>query len=186
MASSSKQQPEEFVVRVPKLSKTKKIEILKFNANLNVDVTQWSNVSLTREDNSSVFVNPSDQPKDGVGSEFGKQSRDEARRKKMGYEARRYKKDDQPWLMNINTVTPTSKTTKKYRGIREGGVTQNADFWVFVKSGDGVFDALPVDEWYSFMPVARYKTLDAEEAEEQFSKLAVFLIYIFEGSWTVC
>lgn len=179
MASSSSKQPEEFVVRVPKLNKSKRIEILKFNANLNVDVTQWSNVAMAREDNASVYVNPDDQPKSGVGSEFGKQTRDEARRKKLGYDSKRYKREDQPWLLNVNTVTPTSKSTKKYRGIREGGVTQNADFWVFVKAGEGVFDAYPVDEWYNFMPIARYKTLDADEAEEQFSKFVVdFLILI--------
>lgn len=57
-----------------------------------------------------------------------------------------------------------------FSGIREGGAGQSADYWVLAKSAEGVFDALPVSEWYNFMPVGRYKTLDIDEAEEKFKE----------------
>lgn len=37
----------------------------------------------------------------GAGSEFGRDQREEARRKKFGIITRRYKPDDQPWLLKI-------------------------------------------------------------------------------------
>jgi len=39
---------------------------------------------------------------------------------------------------------------------------------VLAKSAEGVFDALPVSEWYNFMPIGRYKTMGIDEAEEKF------------------
>ncbi len=54
--------------------------------------------------------------------------------------------------------------------MKEGGVGDHADYWVFVKTSDGCFEAHKVDDWYQFMPVARHKTLGIDEAEEQFKK----------------
>lgn len=58
----------------------------------------------------------------------------------------------------------------RYRGVREGGVLDNASFYVFTEAPDGAFEAFPVEEWYNFSSVARYKTLNAEEAEAEFEK----------------
>lgn len=35
----------------------------------------------------------------GAGSEFGREAREEARRKKYGVVARKYKPEDQPWIL---------------------------------------------------------------------------------------
>ena len=40
-----------------------------------------------------------DQPEVGEGSEYGRQRREEARRKKRGYRGRRKEADDQPWVL---------------------------------------------------------------------------------------
>lgn len=45
----------------------------------------------------------------GAGSEFGRDAREEARRKKFGITARRYKPDDQPWILKVG-----GKTGKKW------------------------------------------------------------------------
>merc|ERR1711874_94000 len=58
----------------------------------------------------------------------------------------------------------------KYRGVREGGVADNTTYYVFTHAQDGSFEAYPVHEWYNFTPISRYKTLDADEAEERFAQ----------------
>lgn len=58
----------------------------------------------------------------------------------------------------------------RFKGIREGSVNEFSDYWIFVKAADGMFDAYPISEWYNFLPQARYKTLDIDEAEEQFTQ----------------
>merc|ERR1719422_1872012 len=58
---------------------------------------------------------------------------------------------------------------RKYKGIREGGVSENTSFYVFTHGKDGALEAFPVSEWYNFTPIIRYKTLDAEEAEERYA-----------------
>ena len=74
------------------------------------------------------------------------------------------------------------------QGIREGGVSNNTTFYVFTHGKDGAFEAFPIKDWlvswmifllcsdlssslcrYNFTPIQRYKTLDAEEAEERFA-----------------
>merc|ERR1711874_793157 len=43
-------------------------------------------------------------------------------------------------------------------------------YYVFTHGQDGSFEAYPVHEWYNFTPILRYKTLDADEAEERFAR----------------
>merc|ERR1712240_145841 len=50
-----------------------------------------------------------------------------------------------------------------------GGVSNNTTFYVFTHGKDGAFEAFPIKDWYNFTPIQRYKTLDAEEAEERFA-----------------
>ena len=48
-----------------------------------------------------------------------------------------------------------------------GGVAENTTFNVFSHGKDGAFEAFPISDWYNFTPIQRYKTLDADEAEER-------------------
>lgn len=71
----------------------------------------------------------------------------------------------QPWILKLD-----GKSGKKFRGIREGGVSEYASFYVFAHAPDGAIEAYPLHEWYNFQPVQRYKALSAEEAEEEFGR----------------
>lgn len=58
----------------------------------------------------------------------------------------------------------------RFRGVREGGVAENAAYYVFTHGPDGAIEAFPLNEWYNFHPIQRYKALSAEEAEEEFGR----------------
>lgn len=73
--------------------------------------------------------------------------------------------DAQPWILKVG-----GKSGKKFRGIREGGVSEYASFYVFAHATDGAIEAYPLNEWYNFQPVQRYKALSAEEAEEEYAR----------------
>ena len=85
--------------------------------------------------------------------------RDEFRKKKY---TSRHKPVDQPWTLKVGP--------KKYRGVREGGVSENAAYYVFTHGSDNVIEAYSLEEWYKFQPVQRYKALTSEEAELEFTK----------------
>lgn len=77
---------------------------MRFHSALNVDVTKWKNVKLERENNAREFKvgnGDDDIPKFGAGSEFGRDAKEEARRKRYGSRAKTYNPDDQPWLLRV-------------------------------------------------------------------------------------
>lgn len=84
----------------------------------------------------------------GAGSEFGREAREEARRKKLGIIQKKYKPDDQPWILKSY-----SGTVKKFKGIREGGVSENAAYYVFTHAADGAIEAFPLQEWYIYLTI---------------------------------
>ncbi len=104
---------------------------------------------MVRENNRKTSANPDEEaPKFGAGSEFGREQREEARRRRYGHGGRRYDPDAQPWLMRVGA----KKEGKQYKGVREGGVAQNAAYYIFTHAQDGSFEAHPVKEWYNFTP----------------------------------
>ncbi|KAI1289821.1 General transcription factor IIF subunit 1 [Halotydeus destructor] len=163
-------QAQEFIVRVPQET-NKKYHVMRFHSALNVDVTKWKNVKLERENNQKEYkashqvFGDDETPKFGAGSEFGREAKEEARKKKYGGRGKTYNPDDQPWLLRVN-----GKSGKRFKGLREGGVSENASYYVFFQASDGAFEAFPANEWYNFTPIQRYRSLTAEEAEEQFEK----------------
>lgn len=122
---------------------------------------------MERENNMKEYKGfiEEEQPKFGAGSEFGREAKEEARKKKLGIISRKYKADDQPWILKS-----CGSTVKKFKGIREGGVSENASYYVFTHAADGAIEAYPLHEWYKFQPIQRYKSLSAEEAEQEFSR----------------
>lgn len=160
---------QEYTVRVPSET-NKKYHVMRFSASNNVDVTKWKSVKLDRENapKDGRFVEE-EIPKFGAGSEFGREAREEARRRKYARYAK--KLEDQPWILNVKTAKTANtpgKTSRKFKGSREGGVTDNTSYYVFFQAHDGAFEAFPISEWYNFTPIPRFKALTAEEAEEQF------------------
>lgn len=140
---------------------------MRFNYNLNIDFTNWKNVRMERENNKKDFhAMEEDLPKFGAGSEYNRDQKEEARRKKFGIIAKKYNPEAQPWILKVGG----GKAGKKFKGIREGGVSENAAHFVFTQTKDGSIEAFPLNEWYNFQPIQRYKALTAEEAEEEFGR----------------
>lgn len=128
---------------------------------------------MERENNLKEYKgNDEEQPKFGAGSEFGREAKEEARRKKLGIVARKYRADDQPWILKSH-----GSTVKKFKGIREGGVSENTAYYVFTHAEDGAIEAFQLHEWYKFQPIQRYKSLSAEEAELEWTKRNKHLNY---------
>lgn len=116
---------------------------MRFNAGLKVDFKEWKQVKMERENNMKDFKGIEEEmPKFGAGSEFGRDAREEARRKKFGIASRKYKPEDQPWLLKVN-----GKNGKKFKGIREGGISENAAYYIFTHAPDGAIEAFPLHEW---------------------------------------
>lgn len=156
-------------VRLPQNDVPKKYSILKFNESNNVDFTSCGQVKLERENNFKEFKSAYDldtMPKFGAGSEFGREQKEEARKKKYGIKIRKYNPQEQPWSLKLGT----GKQARRFKGIRKGGVQESASYYIFTQRPDGAFEASPVEEWYDFLPQAKYKALSAEEAEEEFTK----------------
>jgi len=178
-------QRREFTIRVPKTCNDQKsFSILKFSGSLNIDPTRWprERIKMAREDNRRHITARSGEPipEFGLGSEYGKIAREEARRKRYGRNMKQYEHDQQPWLLSIqpsDTVQsdveqePKPRTMdRRFRSIRESGATEYADYWVFIKTGED-FEAFKIDDWHQFLPaVDRQRVLDEEQAEERFAQ----------------
>ena len=62
--------------------------------------------SLFYENNYREFKSANDMdaiPKSGVGSQFGAEQKELARRKKFGMRIRKYNVNDQPWQLRVGT-----------------------------------------------------------------------------------
>jgi len=143
---------------------------MKFNGSLNVEVKGWTagdcKVVMEREDNRAEMGILEGSQDFGEGSEYGKAAREEARRKKYGRQRKSYQHDKQPWRLTVNEG---GGKDRKFRSIREGGAGEHADYWVFLKSGDD-FLAHKIADWYQFLPCVTHRTLDIDQAEEQFQQ----------------
>ncbi|XP_008835131.1 general transcription factor IIF subunit 1 isoform X1 [Nannospalax galili] len=154
----------EYVVRVPK-NTTKKYNIMAFNAADKVNFANWNQARLERDLSNKKIYQEEEMPESGAGSEFNRKLREEARRKKYGIVLKEFRPEDQPWLLRVN-----GKAGRKFKGIKKGGVTENTAYYIFTQCPDGAFEAFPVDNWYNFTPLARHRTLTAEEAEEEWER----------------
>ncbi|CAD7685739.1 unnamed protein product [Nyctereutes procyonoides] len=160
----SSQNVTEYVVRVPK-NTTKKCNIMAFNAADKVNFATWNQARLERDLSNKKIYQEEEMPESGAGSEFNRKLREEARRKKYGIVLKEFRPEDQPWLLRVN-----GKSGRKFKGIKKGGVTENTSYYIFTQCPDGAFEAFPVHNWYNFTPLARHRTLTAEEAEEEWER----------------
>ncbi|KAA0705621.1 IIF subunit 1 Transcription initiation factor [Triplophysa tibetana] len=161
---SSSSSTTEYTVRVPK-NTNKKYSLMAFNAGDKVSCSTWTQARMER-DMSNRRIYGEDESQDGAaGSEFGKKQREESRRKKYGIVTKEFKVEDQPWILKVN-----GKAGRRFKGLKKGGVTENASYYIFTQSADGAFEAFPVHAWYNFTPQAKHRTLTAEEAEEEWGR----------------
>lgn len=85
---------------------------MRFNNSTGADFSDWSHPKMERENNQVQFKSfNEDMPKFGAGSEYGREQREEARRKKYGIISKKYKPEDQPWILNCG-----GKNGRKFRG----------------------------------------------------------------------
>ncbi|XP_051905367.1 general transcription factor IIF subunit 1 isoform X5 [Hippocampus zosterae] len=161
---SSSSSGTEYIVRVPK-NTNKKYNIMAFNAGDKVNCSTWTQARMERDMSARKIYGEEETPEGAAGSEFGKKQREEARRKKFGIVTREFKPEDQPWILKVN-----GKAGKRFKGLKKGGVTENASYYIFTQCPDGAFEAFPVHGWYNFTPVAKHRTLTAEEAEEEWGR----------------
>lgn len=67
---------------------------------------------MARENNLKEYksvYNIDSMPVTGAGSEFGREAKEEARRKKFGYIRKKYHSEAQPWLMQLGSDKNTAK-----------------------------------------------------------------------------
>ncbi|XP_062294468.1 general transcription factor IIF subunit 1 [Scomber scombrus] len=161
---SSSSSGTEYTVRVPK-NTNKKYNIMAFNAGDKVNCSTWTQARMERDMSARRIYGEEESAEGAAGSEFGKKQREEARRKKFGIVTREFKAEDQPWILKVN-----GKAGKRFKGLKKGGVTENASYYIFTQCPDGAFEAFPVQGWYNFTPQAKHRTLTAEEAEEEWGR----------------
>ncbi|KAF7240184.1 General transcription factor IIF subunit 1 [Varanus komodoensis] len=161
---TSSQTATEYVVRVPK-NTSKKYNIMAFNAADKVNFATWHQAKMERDLSNKKIYQEEELPESGAGSEFNRKLREEARRKKYGIVLKEFRLEDQPWLLKVN-----GKAGRKFKGVKKGGVTENTSYYIFTQCPDGAFEAFPVNNWYNFMPIAKHRTLTAEEAEEEWER----------------
>ncbi|XP_042576130.1 general transcription factor IIF subunit 1 isoform X2 [Cyprinus carpio] len=161
---SSSSSATEYVVRVPK-NTSKKYNIMAFNAGDKVSCSTWTQARMERDMSNRRIYGEEETPDGAAGSEFGKKQREEARRKKYGIVTKEFKVEDQPWILKVN-----GKAGRRFKGLKKGGVTENASYYIFTQCADGAFEAFPVHSWYNFTPQAKHRTLTAEEAEEEWGR----------------
>lgn len=69
-------------------------------------------ITLARENNLKEYksaYNIDAVPTTGAGSEFGREAKEEARRRKFGYIRKRYNPEAQPWLMQVGAEKDVKK-----------------------------------------------------------------------------
>ncbi|KAI6171680.1 Transcription initiation factor IIF subunit alpha [Aphelenchoides besseyi] len=176
---------QEYKVQVPLNPEKKKYSILQFNGPLKVEPGAWTrqSIQLAREDNRA---NVSDQS----ASEFICRLRlwdlpksNKTTAKDRSTVVRPVKNSDERstdvnldliiMIVNPGNFLIRDETAEKkdrwFRSVCEGGAGEHSDYWVFLKSGTN-FQAHKVDDWYRFMPNPRHRTLDIDQAEEQFQQ----------------
>ncbi|CAG7815140.1 unnamed protein product [Allacma fusca] len=184
-SSSSSPAPivQEFSVRVPNRS-DRPMSVMRFNGALNVDMGKWAHLKMLRDDHTSrpkaepvSSFDQTDMPKFGAGSEYGREAREEARRRKYGQHKKKINAEDHPWVLKAVTSDKQTKRQLSFKGVREGTISSNASYFIFTQATDGQFEVFPVSQWYNFTPIQTYKSLSAEEAEEEFGRRNKILNY---------
>ncbi|CAF0713631.1 unnamed protein product [Brachionus calyciflorus] len=156
----------EFYVKVSK--SRKKFHALKFHTGA-VDLKDFNKPEMSRDTSSVPTARPDweSMPKSGQGSEFNRENKELARRRKFGYVPKKVNADNLPWILTNKGNEKEKTKDKQYIGKKS--ISENSCYFVFIKC-DGGFEAHPLEDWYSFAPHKTYKTLDIDEAEEEFKR----------------
>ncbi|XP_032221967.2 general transcription factor IIF subunit 1 isoform X2 [Nematostella vectensis] len=154
----------EYKVRVPR-NLAKKYSMMRFQSGSKVDFSSVSKANMNRMVSTSESKEEEAMPTHGAGSEYGREWREEARKRRRGYMPKTADPKSAPWALKIG-----GKAGKRYTGKKEAGINDNSNYYILTQCPDGAFEAVPVDSWYNFTPNIHYHTLNAEEAEEEFNR----------------
>ena len=137
----------------------RKHHVLRFNTptTVKLDDILSENVSMTRLVDEKKMNQ--EVKTDGEGSEFGWKSKQARLAHK--YKVRAITEDQCPWELK-------DRNDKTYSGRKEGGITANSSYIVMREAQPGVYEAFPIEDWFTFTPKINYTTLNDEEAEVEF------------------
>ncbi|XP_065313679.1 general transcription factor IIF subunit 1-like isoform X2 [Gordionus sp. m RMFG-2023] len=177
---------QQYPIIIPKTHTNIKYEVMKFNIPLKNEFipnlpgkiyrqNEYAEAAGDKKSQPRPEENNADggeEPKFGAGSSYSHFMRGD---KKHKFEKRATtKSDDKTWMMNLGT----GKSLRSYKGTKEGNMGENSSYYVFMQSADGsAFEAYPISTWYSFTPVPKHKTLDYDEAENEFLRRDKVLNY---------
>lgn len=87
---------------------------------LNVDFSKWAQPTIKREHNQVRSESFTDSyPKFGAGSEYGREAREEAKKKKYGHKSKHNKQEDLPWIIKTG-----EKNGRKLRGTKDNNISK--------------------------------------------------------------
>ncbi|XP_078354738.1 general transcription factor IIF subunit 1-like isoform X2 [Oculina patagonica] len=152
-----------FKVRVPR-NLAKKYSVMRFQST-KVDFSSISKAQMSRQTDSTEEKESENLPTSGAGSEFGRERREEARKKRRGIVTKPKDPEAAPWNLKIG-----GKSGRRFTGRKEAGINENSSYYILTQCEDGAFQALPVKNWYNFTANIKYQTLTEEEAEEEFGR----------------
>ena len=159
----------EFSVRIPARNKIR-LHALKFHTT-SIDLGSLAKAEMYR-DLTTMPVSQKQEwetmPKTGQGSEYGREAKELARRRRFAYSSKKTSIEDMPWI--ISTKAGEKENGKERHYLGKKSVSENSSYFVFVKLADGAYEAHSLEDWYSFAPHRTYKTLNIEEAEEEFKR----------------
>ncbi|OAF66836.1 hypothetical protein A3Q56_05455 [Intoshia linei] len=146
-----------------------KSSIVKFNTK-NVNLLNSEKIEIAYENNYEQWkkeydFRQLDKEKTGAGTEFNANAKILLNAKRIINEEalKPYNKSNQPRLLNIQN----NGIKKSYKGIKNN---INYSYFVFMFDKKGNVSAVPIDDWYTFAPINRYKHFTEEEAEQHYQK----------------
>ncbi|XP_065657204.1 general transcription factor IIF subunit 1 isoform X1 [Hydra vulgaris] len=161
---AKQEQYSEYKLRVPR-KLVKKYNVMKINSPKPLKIESIKEANMVRKTKKQLYVEDetSNIPAFGAGSVYNYDRKEEARRKRRGYIMKEINKDDLPYALRLG-----GKGGKRFTGRKEP--IEHSAYYILTQCPDGVFEAVPVQAWYNFMPDINYSTLTADEVEHEFSK----------------
>lgn len=156
----------EYQLRVPK-NLVKKYNVMSINAPRPIKLDEVKEANMIRKTRKQVYVEEEGPtaPQYGAGSVYKSDQKEEAKKKKRGYIRKQVSRDDLPYALRLG-----GKGGKKYTGRKEATILEHSAYFIFTQTADGVFEAIPVQGWYNFIPDVAYTTLTSDEVEVEFSR----------------
>merc|ERR1712141_902627 len=155
----------EYKLRVPR-NLVKSYYVMKLNSPRPIKFNEITSAYLTRQTPSIGEDETSVMPSSGAGSEYGKEWKEEMKRKRKGQFRKEVSKEDLLYSLKLCG----GKKDKRFEGKKEGTILENSSYYILTQCPDGVFEAVPLQAWYNFNSAIEYHTLSLDDVEREFSK----------------